>query len=127
MFGDLEEPNSEVRRLLREHDLKASLIYSHEMFLDVLPYHASKGYAVRYLKERWGLAPNNVLVAGDSGNDAEMLRMAECGVVVANYSRELRRLRGREGIYFAGRSYARGILEGIRHFGFDRPLGEPTS
>jgi sucrose-phosphate synthase len=49
-----------------------------------------------------------------------MLRMADCGVVVANYSRELRTLRGREGIYFAGSSYARGILEGIRHFGFDR-------
>jgi sucrose-phosphate synthase len=89
------------------------------MFLDVLPYHASKGYAVRYLKNRWGLAAQHVLVAGDSGNDAEMLRMADCGVVVANYSRELRTLRGREGIYFARSGYARGILEGIRHFGFD--------
>jgi sucrose-phosphate synthase len=65
------------------------------------------------------LAPDRVLVAGDSGNDAEMLRMAANGVVVANHSRELRSLRGRDGMYFAEHGYARGILEGIRHFGFD--------
>jgi sucrose-phosphate synthase len=40
-------------------------------------------------------------------------------VVVANHSRELQSLRGRDGIYFASHGYARGILEGVRHFGFD--------
>ncbi len=114
----------EVRRRLREHDLKPSVIFSHKRFLDLLPQRATKGHAVRYLTNRWGLTPHHVLVAGDSGNDAEMLRMSERGVVVANYSSELRSLRGREEIYFADASHAGGILEGIRHFRFDASNNE---
>ena len=58
-----------------------------------------------------------VLAAGDSGNDADMLRSGALGVVVKNHGSELRYLRGRERIYFAESSYARGILEGIhRHW-----------
>jgi len=109
----------ELRHRLAEQGLKASVVFSHEAFLDILPRQATKGHAVQYLQKRWGLASDRVLVAGDSGNDAEMLKMAACGVVVANHSRELRALRGRDGIYFAKQGYARGILEGMRHFGFD--------
>jgi sucrose-phosphate synthase len=61
---------------------------------------------------------DDVLVAGDSGNDADMLRSGVLGVVVKNHSSELRYLRGRERIHFAEDSYARGILEGIEHHGF---------
>jgi hydroxymethylpyrimidine pyrophosphatase-like HAD family hydrolase len=59
-----------------------------------------------------------VLVAGDSGNDADMLRSGALGVVVKNHSSELRYLRGRDRIHFAEESYARGILEGIDRHGF---------
>ena len=59
-----------------------------------------------------------VLVAGDSGNDEEMLSGDVLGVVVGNYSSELRRLRGQPRIYFAENSYANGIIEGIEHYQF---------
>jgi sucrose-phosphate synthase len=107
-----------VRRRLKEHGLRASVVFSHQSFLDLLPQHATKGHAVRYLRVRWGMAPDHVLVAGDSGNDAEMLKMASRGVVVANFSKELKSLRDRDGIYFAEATYARGIVEGVEHFGF---------
>jgi len=61
---------------------------------------------------------DHVLVAGDSGNDADMLRSGALGVVVKNHSSELRYLRGRERIYFAETSYSRGVLEGIRKHEF---------
>jgi sucrose-phosphate synthase len=61
---------------------------------------------------------DEVLVAGDSGNDADMLRSGALGVVVKNHSSELRYLRGRERIHFAESSYARGILEGIARHDF---------
>ena len=80
---------------------------------------ASKGHAIRYLAYKWGLPLNNFLVSGDSGNDDEMMRGDTLGVVVGNHSPELEPLRGLEQIHFAQGSYAWGILEGIRHYGFD--------
>jgi sucrose-phosphate synthase len=108
----------EIRRRLKEHGLSANLIYSHHEFLDLLPVRASKGHAIEYLARRWGFDLDQVMVAGDSGNDAEMLRSGALGVVVRNHSSELRYLRGRERIYFADKTYASGILEGIEHHGF---------
>jgi sucrose-phosphate synthase len=115
----LEWPGArEVRKRLKEGGLSASLIYSHNEFLDLLPIRASKGRAIQYLANRWGFEMDEVLVAGDSGNDADMLRSGVLGVVVKNHSSELRYLRGRERIFFSETSYARGILEGIDRHGF---------
>jgi sucrose-phosphate synthase len=110
-----------LRSLLKDHGLRASIVYSHQKFLDVLPNRASKGRAVKYVAERWGFSPDQVLVAGDSGNDATMLRGVGRGVVVGNYSPELRSLRGRGDIYFAQAEHARGVLEGIEQFDFLTP------
>jgi sucrose-phosphate synthase len=115
----LEWPGArELRRRIKDRGLFASLIYSHHEFLDLLPIRASKGRAIQYLSRRWGFGMDEVLVAGDSGNDADMLRSGALGVVVSNHSSELRYLRGRERIHFANASYARGILEGIERHGF---------
>lgn len=112
----------EIRRHLRRLDLHAKLIYSHQAFLDLLPVRASKGLAVRYLALKWELAPEQWLVAGDSGNDEEMLAGNMLGIVVGNYSKELERLRGRERIYFAEGHHAWGVIEGLDHYSFlDQP------
>jgi sucrose-phosphate synthase len=88
------------------------------MYLDVLPMRASKGSAIRYLADKWGIPVDSILVAGDSGNDEEMLSGNTLGVVVGNHSAELEVLRNRERIYFAEGHYAWGILEGIEHYDF---------
>lgn len=108
----------EILRHLRIRDLHANVVYSHNAYLDILPVRASKGGALRYLSFKWGVPPQKMLVAGDSGNDAEMLRGATCGVVVGNHSPELEVLRGAERVYFAKRDFAGGIVEGIDHFEF---------
>ena len=108
----------EIRRVLSGRRLHAQVIYSHGSYLDLLPIRASKGHAIRYLAYRWGLPPADFLVAGDSGNDAEMMSGDTLGVVVGNHSEELEMLRGRDRVYFAEGNYARGIVEGIRHYGF---------
>lgn len=115
---DLMPDIPEILRHLRVRDLHANVIFSHNAFLDVLPVRASKGGAIRYLAFKLGVAPQRMLVAGDSGNDEEMLRGATCGVVVGNHSPELDSLRGAERVYFARREYAAGIVEGIEHFAF---------
>ena len=108
----------EIRAHLRKRDLHAKLIYSHHAYLDLLPVRASKGLAIQYLTIKWGLDPRKILVAGDSGNDEEMLRGNNLGVIVANYSTELTKLRGRTDVYFAEGANAWGILEGMHHYHF---------
>ncbi len=109
---------ADVVRYLRSLDLHASVVYSHQAYLDLLPIRASKGQALRYLGAKWGIAPEQMLVAGNSGNDVEMLRGDTLGVVVGNRSRELRQLEGEPRIYFAEAPYAWGVLEGIDHYNF---------
>jgi len=107
-----------VRELLIDNKIKCNLIFSHGQFLDILPYRASKGKAIRYLAYRWNIPFEKILVAGDSGNDMEMLKGDLLGVVVANYSPELEDLKGSRRIYFSDKKFAAGIKDGIRHYNF---------
>jgi sucrose-phosphate synthase len=120
----------EIMRRLRKRHLHANVVFSHGMYLDVLPVRASKGSAIRYLADKWGIPVDSILVAGDSGNDEEMLSGNTLGVVVGNHSPELEVLRDRERIYFAEGQYAWGILEGIEYydfFGSIRPIHEKSA
>jgi len=113
---DSMPPLQEIYEYLHSLKLHAQLIYSHEEFLDVLPIRASKGHAIRYLAYKWGLPLEHFLVAGDSGNDTEMLVGDTRAIVVGNYSPELAVLRDQQHIYFANRHYAAGIIEGLQHY-----------
>ena len=104
-------------RLLR-NQCRYNLIYTQDRYLDILPYRASKGKAIRYLSYKWEIPLGNFLVCGDSGNDEEMLRGDPRGVVVGNYSPELKKLKGIRGIYFARQKYSGGIIEGIKRYQF---------
>lgn len=107
-----------IHQKLYQDKLHCQIIYSHGQFLDILPYRASKGRAIKYLQYKWGISPQNVMVAGDSGNDEDMLRGRSCGLVVANHSPELEELKGKPRIYFSPQKYAAGILDGLNHYGF---------
>ena len=116
--NDNAENIQKVKDILINNKIKANIIFSHGQYLDILPYRASKGKAIRYLCYRWNLPYENILVAGDSGNDEEMLKGELLGVVVANYSSELEKLKGNKRIYFSGRQFAGGIIGGIEHYNF---------
>jgi sucrose-phosphate synthase len=115
---DKPEYLKQVKKILIKNRIKANIIFSHKQFLDILPYRASKGKAIRYLAYRWNIPYEKILVAGDSGNDEEMLKGELLGVVVANYSKELEALKGGKRIFFAKRTYAGGIIDGINHYDF---------
>ena len=107
-----------VKKVLMKNKMKANVIFSHGQFLDILPYRASKGKAIRYISYRWNIPNENILVAGDSGNDEEMLKGDLLGVVVGNHTPELDSLRGSSRIYFSKRNYAGGIIDGIDYYKF---------
>jgi sucrose-phosphate synthase len=111
-------PIGEIVRYLRQLRLHAHIVYSHQAYLDLLPIRASKGMALRYIVTKWGVPLERCLVAGDSGNDEEMLTGNTLAVVVGNHDEELDKLRGEPFVYFAKGHYARGIIEGIEHYNF---------
>jgi sucrose-phosphate synthase len=107
-----------VRATLREAGVKATVIGSRGHLLDVLPPKASKGKAIRWLTRLWGAPSERVAVAGDSGNDLEMLTGPFRAIVVGNHAPELADLRGRRGVHVAEGAYAAGVREGLRAWGF---------
>lgn len=117
----LEEKDGRLARIqekLQQYRLRCQVIYSHGQFLDILPVRASKGKAVEYIRSKYKFPHRNVMVAGDSGNDEDMLTGAVRGLVVANHSEELQKLEGTINIYFSEGKYAAGIVEGLYHYGF---------
>ena len=109
---------AKIHNQLLKNKCRYTLIYSHRKHVDILPFRASKGKAIRYISYKWEIPLKNFLVCGDSGNDEEMLRGEPRGVVVGNYSSELEKLKSHRNIYFAKQSCAAGILEGIQHYKF---------
>jgi sucrose-phosphate synthase len=116
----------EINRLLHQGDQTVNVTLSFGQFLDVLPIRASKGFAVRWFADQWGVPLEQILVAGGSGSDQDMMRGNTLAVVVANrHNDELRALAEVERIYFAQAGYARGILEAIDYYDFYRACQVP--
>lgn len=94
--------------------------------LDLLPAGVAKDYAVRYLHDHAGVDEQHLVYAGDSGNDRAAMLAGYRVIVVGNadpgLKRELRTESAARGIgsriFFATHPYARGVLEGLHHFGF---------
>jgi sucrose-phosphate synthase len=108
-----EDAIANLYKFLDDHKLRARVLLTDNKFLDLLPFRASKGSAVRYLSYKWKMPLEQFITAGNSGNDKDMLNGKAKGIVVANYSPELEELRKNKSIYFAKRSAATGVLEGI--------------
>ena len=97
-------------------DLPVRVIHSHGNLLDIVPMRAGKGAAMAWVARAMGIAPDHVYAAGDSGNDLDMLDACRNGILVANHSAELAPLVGRSTMSLARRSYAGGVVEGMRAY-----------
>jgi sucrose-phosphate synthase len=108
---------------LDDRKLRARVLLTENKYLDLLPYRASKGSAVRYLSHKWNMPLEHFITAGNSGNDKDMLNGKTKAIVVANYSPELEELRKNKSIYFTKHPIAKGVMEGI-NFHTSSPLPE---
>jgi sucrose-6F-phosphate phosphohydrolase len=100
---------------LAQRGLAARVIYSEDKNLDLLPPGVDKGKAADYLRARLGYELQQVIVAGDGGNDLAMFERGYKSIIVANAEARLRALTG-EHVYHAYAAYAAGVLEGLRHW-----------
>ena len=110
----------QLRRAFAKAGIDANIIFSHQRLLDILPKRAGKGAAVRHVALRLDLPLDQVIVAGDSGNDSDMIQACPRSVVVANCEEELRVLGRRHGSFMATRPHAAGVLEGLIAHGCEK-------
>jgi len=109
----------EITSLLRQNDQTVNCILSFGQYLDIVPVRASKGAALRWFAEAWDVPLDQILTAGGSGADEDMMRGNTLAVVVANrHDEELSALTEIDSVYFAKQAYAAGILEAIEHYDF---------
>ncbi len=136
--ADTERDNllSEMRQRLDAQGIRASLIWSIDEatdigLLDVLPEHATKLHAIKFLMKHTGFTPEQTVFAGDSGNDLPALTSGLQAVLVKN-ARDDVRDEALQQVQAAGHSdflylaqggllgmngnYSAGVLEGLVHF-----------
>jgi hypothetical protein len=133
---DLAVLSLAIHKCLMGHNISANLIYSIDEnpptgLLDILPSRAGKLPAIEYLMRKQGLSAEQILYAGDSGNDLSVLSSEVPAVLVANahpvvavqameaakQKGTTKRLYLAQGGYLGmNGNYSAGILEGINHF-----------
>lgn len=93
--------------------------------IDVMPAGVSKAYALIWLSKHANFKPEQVLFAGDSGNDYAALVSGFRAIVVANASEglkakvkaKLQTSEQEDRLYIATQQATSGVLEGCQHFG----------
>lgn len=117
LIGATRETIAMLEKKLEEAGLQACVIYSSSRDLDVLPKDADKGGALRWLCEQINVPLDQVLVAGDTGNDSSMFLVPGVrGIVVENAQPELHEAVVHLPTFSATRLMADGVLEGLKHF-----------
>lgn len=99
--------------------------HARQGLLDVLPAGVAKDVAVRWLHDRSRMHADDLVYAGDSGNDVAAMLSGFRAIVVGNATDALKaRVRTgadalgiREQVHFSEASFASGVLEGCRRFG----------
>jgi sucrose-6F-phosphate phosphohydrolase len=125
-WDGLPESLEAFRRRLANHG-GLRILPSYGEFIDILPLGFGKGEAVIFLQQELGLDPQRVVVAGDSGNDAEMFLTGFQGILPANALEELKAVASQPWHYQSPYAAARGVLDGLLHFGFLKPAGGSSS
>jgi sucrose-6F-phosphate phosphohydrolase len=112
------EQIADLRHRLEEAGLQVTVVYSSLRHLDVLPLRANKGNALAWLCQRIAVPFDQVLVAGDTGNDSSMFLLPEVkGIVVENAQPELLEAVVKLPVFVATKVMADGVLEGLKHYG----------
>ncbi len=126
-----------MQQRLEAEGIEASVMWSIDELtnvglLDVLPKHATKLHAIEFLQAQLGYQHEEVIFAGDSGNDMPVLASQVQSILVNNASAEIKSLAYQlasdggqlEQLYIArddgplgmNGNYSAGVLQGIWHF-----------
>ncbi|MDR6104314.1 mannosylfructose-6-phosphate phosphatase [Agrobacterium larrymoorei] len=113
-----EDVLADIERRLNDNGVDARIVYSSARDLDVLPRAADKGAAIRWLCDHLRVGLDEIVVAGDTGNDRAMFELPDVrGVVVANALEELRSFASdKHNLFIAPKEEADGVILGLKHW-----------
>ena len=127
--SELNELVDQINEIQQQEALPYTCLGSVDPFnkhglIDILPEGVDKAYALNWLAELLGLTHDQIVYAGDSGNDLAALIDGYASVLVGNATERLRSevrrlLKENEHAspcYFAENQATSGVLEGIRYF-----------
>ena len=117
----------QIETKLRNAGLDVNVVYSSSRDLDVLPKYANKGNSLNWLLHSLQIAPEQTIVAGDTGNDISMFTLEGVkGIIVYNAQPELLQATVRQKTYIAKKPFADGVLEGLKEYGVVNEIKAPT-
>lgn len=122
----------QIQTILQQEHINAAVIFSIDQIaqtglVDIIPANATKQHAVDYVRDSLGLRMDQVVYAGDSGNDLEPLTCGYKAILVHNalpsVVTEVKQQALAKGVvenvYYAQGDYVAGILEGLHEFGYE--------
>ncbi len=118
LHGATTERLSALEQRIAGGEMQVKIVYSSDRDLDILPADADKGNALAWLCGKLGVPLDEVVVAGDTGNDTDMFLLDGVrGIIPANGRDELRLRFSDDGrVYRARGKEADGVIEGLRHW-----------
>ncbi|WP_203255776.1 HAD-IIB family hydrolase [Hyunsoonleella ulvae] len=101
-----------------EANMHINVVYSQDKYLDILPKFANKANALQWLLNKLNYKTQEVVVAGDSGNDSAMFDLKDVnGIVVSNAHEELYKYTKHKKVYHSEKEKGDGVIEGLIYFG----------
>lgn len=82
-----------IDSLINELQQKYPQIYtvkSFDYFCEIANKEATKGHALKFLANKYGIKPEEVLAIGDQNNDIEMVKTAGIGVAMGNGTEQIK-------------------------------------
>jgi len=136
LYLDNDDVIRRMKSLLANIEIDVSIVWSLDEpkntgLIDILPRHATKLHAIEFLQKKLDYSLEEVIFAGDSGNDLPVLSSQINSVLVDNASNDIKfeaqQLAAVSGnadsLYIANSSqlemngnYSAGVLEGVWHY-----------
>lgn len=111
----LPRARKRLYKFLKERfDGKYDVTCSANVLVEVSPLNDTKGAAVRFLAQRYGIDMSQTVAMGDNLNDLSMIEAAGIGVAVGNAVRELKK----KGDYVAVTNDQGAVAQVIKLFGY---------
>ena len=115
-----EDEITRIEKKLKNEGLEVNVVYSSSRHLDILPKWANKGNSLEWLLKYLKIKPEEVVVAGDSGNDSAMFKIPNInGIVVGNAQPELYHETKDLSVYYSEKLRYEAVLEGLEHYGLE--------
>ena len=115
-FGSVDDAGA-IRMRLAEAGLAGRVLFSHDLYIDVLAPRAGKAAAIAAYAGVRGIALADCIAAGDSGNDVDMLEQCGHAILIANAEPLIHAMPQRHGQLRTRARHAAGVMEGLAMLG----------